>query len=77
MPDVLHWLGITRIDRLVDERHEIRRHRWPGIIIGERVAIPAGLIPDDASVEIEAKIAAGYFGRQSPCRECHCGRPRT
>ncbi len=32
-----------------------------GIQIGERVPIPAGLIPDDASVEMEAKKAAGYY----------------
>ena len=31
----------------------------PGI--GERVAIPPELIPPDASVEIEAKKAAGYY----------------
>jgi len=32
-----------------------------GVEIGERVPIPAGLIPPDASVEMEAKKAAGYF----------------
>jgi hypothetical protein len=32
-----------------------------GIVIGERVPIPAELIPDDASVEMEAKKAAGYY----------------
>jgi hypothetical protein len=32
-----------------------------GIEIGERVPIPADLIPPDASVEMEAKKAAGYF----------------
>jgi hypothetical protein len=32
-----------------------------GITIGERVAIPPELIPPDASVEIEAKKAAGYY----------------
>jgi hypothetical protein len=32
-----------------------------GIEIVEQVEIPAGLIPADASVEMEAKKAAGYF----------------
>jgi GTP cyclohydrolase II len=32
-----------------------------GIEVGERVAIPDALIPADAKVEMEAKIAAGYF----------------
>jgi len=32
-----------------------------GIEVGERVPIPAYLVPDDASVEMEAKKAAGYF----------------
>jgi GTP cyclohydrolase II len=32
-----------------------------GIEIGERVPLPAELVPKDASVEIEAKKAAGYF----------------
>jgi len=32
-----------------------------GIEIGERVPIPAWLVPDDASVEMEAKKAAGYY----------------
>ena len=36
----------------------------PGIEIGERVAIPDGLIPDDAAVEMDAKKAAGYFSHE-------------
>ena len=32
-----------------------------GIEVGERVNIPDDLVPADARVEIEAKIAAGYF----------------
>jgi hypothetical protein len=32
-----------------------------GIEIGERVPIPDYLVPDDASVEMEAKKAAGYY----------------
>ena len=32
-----------------------------GIEVGERVNIPDELIPADAQVEIDAKMAAGYF----------------
>ena len=32
-----------------------------GIEIVERVPIPAGLVPSDAHVEIDAKRAAGYY----------------
>ena len=62
MPDVLHWLGITRIDRFVsmsNMKHEALTAS--GIEIGERVPIPAELVPPDASVELEAKKAAGYY----------------
>ena len=62
MPDVLHWLGITRIDRFVsmsNMKHDALT--GSGIEIGERVPIPDELIPDDAKVEMEAKKAAGYF----------------
>jgi GTP cyclohydrolase II len=62
MPDILHWLGITRIDRFVsmsNMKHDAIVNS--GIVIGERVPIPDDLIPDDAKVEIEAKKAAGYY----------------
>jgi GTP cyclohydrolase II len=32
-----------------------------GIEVGERIRIPDELVPDDARVEIDAKVAAGYF----------------
>jgi GTP cyclohydrolase II len=62
MPDVLHWLGITRIDNFVsmsDMKHDAIVRS--GIQIINRVAIPDDLIPKDAQVEMEAKKAAGYF----------------
>ncbi len=62
MPDVLHWLGIRHIDRFVsmsNMKHDALVEG--GLTIGERVPIPDYLIPDDASVEMEAKKAAGYF----------------
>lgn len=62
MPDVLHWLGVTRIDRFVsmsDMKYNAIVNS--GIEIVERVPIPDELVPADAQVEIEAKKAAGYY----------------
>jgi len=62
MPDVLHWLGVTKIDNFIsmsDMKHDAIVSS--GIKIINRVEIPADLIPPDAHVEMEAKKAAGYF----------------
>ncbi len=62
MPDPLHWLGITKIDRFVsmsNMKHDALTAS--GIDIVKRVAIPDDLIPEDARVEMDAKKAAGYF----------------
>ena len=62
MPDVLHWLGITRIDRMVSMSNmKYNAVTEAGIEIVERIPIPEDLIPQDARVEIEAKKAAGYY----------------
>lgn len=62
MPDVLHWLGIRRIHRLVSMSNmKYDAIVGSGIEVDERVNIPEELIPDDARVEIDAKMAAGYF----------------
>ncbi len=62
MPDVLHWLGIQKIHRLVSMSNDkYDAITGSGIEVGERVKIPDALVPADARVEIEAKIAAGYF----------------
>jgi GTP cyclohydrolase II len=62
MPDVLHWLGIQKIHRLVSMSNDkFDAITGSGIEVGERVKIPDSLVPADARVEIEAKIAAGYF----------------
>jgi GTP cyclohydrolase II len=62
MPDVLHWLGIRRIHRLVSMSNmKYDAIVASGIEVGERVQIPEDRIPPDARVEIAAKIAAGYF----------------
>ena len=62
MPDVLHWLGVRRIDRLVSMSNlKYDALVASGIEIGTRVPIPEYLVPPDANVEIAAKKAAGYF----------------
>jgi GTP cyclohydrolase II len=62
MPDVFHWLGISRIDRWVsmsNMKHDALTAA--GIEVVEQVAIPERLVPPDAQVEMVAKRAAGYF----------------
>ena len=62
MPDPLHWLGVTHIDRFMSMSNmKYDAIVGQGIRIGERVPIPPELVPPDASVELEAKKAAGYF----------------
>ena len=62
MPDVLHWLGIRKIHRLVSMSNDkFDAITGSGIEVGERVKIPDELIPADARVEMDAKVAAGYF----------------
>ena len=62
MPDVLHWLGVRRIHRLVSMSNmKFDAITKSGIEVGERVNIPDELIPADARVEMDAKMAAGYF----------------
>ena len=62
MPDVLHWLGMTRIDRFVsmsDMKYNAVVNS--GIEVIQRIPIPEDWIPADAMVEIAAKKAAGYY----------------
>jgi GTP cyclohydrolase II len=62
MPDILHWLGVRKIDRLIsmsDMKYNAIVNS--GITVIDRVAIPDELIPQDAWVEISAKKQAGYF----------------
>jgi GTP cyclohydrolase II len=62
MPDVLHWLGVRKIHRLVSMSNmKYDAIVGSGIAIAERVNIPDELIPADARVEMNAKVAAGYF----------------
>lgn len=62
MPDILHWLGIKKIDRMLsmsNMKHDAIVQS--GINIFERIPIPEDMIPGDSRVEIDAKINAGYF----------------
>ncbi|MGD1855286.1 MAG: GTP cyclohydrolase II [Leptolyngbyaceae cyanobacterium] len=62
MPDVMHWLGITRIDQFVSMSNlKYDAITQSGIEIVERISIPEELIPADAQVEMKAKKAAGYY----------------
>ena len=63
MPDVLLWLGVTKIDQLMSmsdmKYNAIVR---AGIEVVERIPIPPERVPADAQVEINAKVFAGYEG---------------
>lgn len=62
MPDVLHWIGIRRIDRLVSMSNmKYEAIVGSGIEVKRQIPLPKEWMPDDSSVEIAAKIADGYF----------------
>lgn len=62
MPDVLHFFGIKKIDRMMSMSNmKFDAIVQSGIEIIERVPIPDSMLPPDSKVEIDAKIAAGYF----------------
>jgi GTP cyclohydrolase II len=64
MPDVLHWMGITKIDNLISMSDmKYNAIVGSGIKVINRYEIPADRIPQDAQVEMEAKKAAGYFNK--------------
>ena len=67
MPDVLHWLGVKKIHRLVSMSNmKYDAITGSGIEVGQRIDIPEALIPADAQVEMDAKKAAGYFSTSKP-----------
>jgi GTP cyclohydrolase II len=77
MPDVLHWLGVRTIHRLVSMSHmKYEAIVAAGITVGERVPIPDALVPPDARVEIDAKRAAGYFSDGLPPEPEALARPK-
>jgi len=61
MPDPLHFLGVTKIHNFIsmsDMKYNAIVNT--GIEIVNRVEIPKDLVPDDAQVEITAKVFHGY-----------------
>ena len=70
MPDVLHYFGIKKIHNL----HSMSNMKYDAIVgsgieVINRLSIPDNLIPADASVEMEAKKAAGYFSVEGGKKE--------
>ena len=64
--DVLHWLGITRVDRWISMSHlKANAVTEAGIEIALQVELPEEIIPSGAQVEIAAKKASGYFVGQA------------
>ncbi|WP_020409114.1 GTP cyclohydrolase II [Hahella ganghwensis] len=62
MPDPLHWLGVNCIDYMASMSNmKFDALTSQGIQIKNRITIPDEMIPEDAKVEIDAKMAAGYF----------------
>jgi GTP cyclohydrolase II len=62
MPDVLHWLGVQKIHRLISMSNvKYEAIVNAGIEVGQRIQLPDALVPRDARVEMDAKMAAGYF----------------
>jgi len=61
MPDVLSWLGVSRIDWLLSmSSDKYDAIVGAGIEVMQRVALPDMYVPKGAVVEITAKISAGY-----------------
>ena len=62
MPDVLHWLGITKIDSFVSMSDmKYKAVVDSGMQIVRRIPLPDDRISPEAYVEINAKKAAGYY----------------
>lgn len=75
MSDVLHWLGVTRIDRLVSMSNmKYNAITNAGIEVVQRIPIPPELVPADAQVEIEAKKASGYYSDNGGLAEDELGQ---
>lgn len=63
MPDSLLWLGVNKIENFVSMSNmKYDSLVEQGITVKNRITIPDEMIPADASVEMAAKIAEGYYG---------------
>lgn len=61
MPDPLHFLGVTKIHNFISMSDmKYNAIVGTGIKIVNRIEIPKELVPEDAQVEITAKVFHGY-----------------
>jgi len=61
MPDPILWLGIDRIDKLLSMSNDkYEAILGANINVLQRVSLPEDYVPENAMVEITAKIASGY-----------------
>jgi GTP cyclohydrolase II len=74
MPDILHWLGIRRIDRLMSMSNlKYDAIVGSGIEVVERVPIPAELVPPDAAGRTRSQEGGRLLHARTPRRT----RPRS
>lgn len=60
-PDVLKWLGVSKVDKLLSmSKDKYEAITGAGIEVIDRVSMPEDMVPKNAHVEISAKISAGY-----------------
>jgi GTP cyclohydrolase II len=70
MPDIILWLGIDRIDKLLSmSSDKYDAIIGAGITVMQRVPLPEDYVPEGAMVEISAKIASGYASNESSTDE--------
>jgi len=78
MPDVILWLGIDRIDKLLSmSSDKYDAIVGAGITVMQRVPLPEDYVPEGAMVEITAKIASGYASNSSGTDEAVAGLMTT
>jgi len=76
MPDALRFVGVTKIDRLLSmSKDKYDALTKANIEIGQRVSLPESWVPANATVEITAKIAAGYNAFQPELGEGGSAEP--
>ena len=64
---VMPWrMSASHFISLIEAKRWMRVMPSQCIAIDERVPLPDDMIPPDARVEIEAKLAAGYFAGERP-----------
>jgi hypothetical protein len=70
MPDALRFIGVQKIDRLLSmSKDKYDALVGAGIKIENRISLPESWVPANATVEISAKIAAGYNAFQPELHE--------